>query len=201
MGPSLKNNALLTATTQKEMLSQQSEKAFPKVAFGYGMRVGKTGFGNYIFHNGYFPGFRCMHLRYTDDDLTVIVLSNNESNVEFIADGLSAINLNKEVQMPYKHNEIKQSNIPDKYTGNYMMMLTRPPYLATFPVAFIKKDDGLYIHPSSGADIKLQAESGKKFFFNNGTDQQIEFETGDVGNILNVWHIAWGIKRSLKKIE
>jgi CubicO group peptidase (beta-lactamase class C family) len=197
----IKNHTLLNAATQNEMLSLQAEKAFPKVAFGYGMRVGKTDLGNYVFHNGYYPGYRSMHLRYTDDDITVIVLSNNESNAEFIADGLSAINLNKKVLMPYKHKEIKQADVPSQYLGKYMMMLTRPPYLATFPVEFIKKNDGLYIHQLNGADTRLQAESDKKFFFSNGTDQQIEFETDGTGNLLNVWHIAWGIKRSLKKIE
>ena len=103
--------------------------------------------------------------------------------------------------MPYHHQEIKQFTIPDQYTGKYMMMLTRPPYLATFPVEFIKKDGGLYMQPLNGVAIRLQAESAKKFFFSNGTDQQIEFETNDAGNLLNVWHIAWGIKRSLKRIE
>jgi hypothetical protein len=197
----LKNHTLLAAATQREMLSLQSEKIFPKVSFGYGMRVGKNDLGNYVFHNGYYPGYRGMHLRYTDDDITVIVLSNNESNVEFIADGLSAIELHKQVLLPYKHQEIKQPNIPDKYLGKYMMMLTRPPYLATFPVEFIRKNDGLYIHQVNGADTRLQAESDKKFFFSNGTDQQIEFETDEQGNLINVWHIAWGLKRALKKIE
>ena len=43
-------------------------------------------------------------------------------------------------------------------------------------------------------------KSDKKFFYANGTDQQIEFETDNNGNILSVWHIAWGIRRELKKI-
>ena len=36
-----------------------------------------------------------MHLHYTDDDVTAIVLSNNESQSEFIADALVAIALKK----------------------------------------------------------------------------------------------------------
>ncbi len=44
-------------------------------------------------------------------------------------------------------------------------------------------------------------ESGKKFFYTNGTDQQIEFETDSNGNTLRVWHIAWGIRKGIKKIE
>ncbi len=197
----LKNNSLLAAKTQQEMLSQQSEKKFPKVSFGYGMRVGKNEYGNFIFHNGYYPGYLSMHLRYTDDDITVIVLSNNESHAEYIADALSGIMLNKKILLPYLHTEIKKAEIPNNFTGKYMMMLTRPPYLAVFPIQFLKKDDALYVHTGNGPDIRLQAESGKKFFFSNGTDQQIEFETADNGNLLAVWHIAWGVRRELKKVE
>ena len=90
------------------MLSLHAEKKFPAVSFGYGIRVGKNEFGNYIFHNGYYPGYLSMHLRYIDDDVTVIVLSNNESHAEFIADGLAAITLNKNILLPYVHKEMTQ---------------------------------------------------------------------------------------------
>ena len=113
----LKNHSLLTETTQREMLSQQSEKTIPKVSFGYGMRVGKNDFGNYIFHNGYYPGYISMHICYTDDDVTVIVLSNNESHADFIADGLSAIALNKNIVLPYVHKETLPGVGSDKYGG------------------------------------------------------------------------------------
>ena len=68
-------------------------------------------------------------------------------------------------------------------------------------IEFVKKNDKLYIHPGSGPDTELKPESGKRFFFANGTDQQIEFETDTTGNLLKVWHIAWGIKKELVKIE
>jgi len=197
----LKNHSLLTETTQREMLSSHAEKVFPKVTFGYGMRVGKNDFGNYIFHNGYFPGYISMHIRYTDDDVTVIVLSNNESHSDFIADGLAALALNKNIVLPYIHKETVQGVGSYKYGGKYMMQLTRPPYMAMFPIEFVKRNDTLYIHSGSGPDTKLRPESGKKFFFANGTDQQIEFETDNNGNPLRVWHIAWGIRKELKKIE
>ena len=197
----LKNHSLLTETTQQEMLSLQAEKKFPAVSFGYGIRVGKNDFGNYIFHNGYYPGYLSMHLRYTDDDVTVIVLSNNESHADFIADGLSAITLNKNILLPYVHKEMTQGKVSDKYVGKYMMQLTRPPYMAVFPIEFINRNDTLYIHSAFGADIRLMPESDKKFFYANGTDQQIEFETDNNSNILRVWHIAWGVRKELKKIE
>jgi CubicO group peptidase (beta-lactamase class C family) len=197
----LKNHSLLTETTQREMLSQQSKKTIPAVSFGYGMIVGKNDFGNYIFHNGYYPGYKSMHICYTDDDITVIVLSNNESRADFIADGLAAIILNKNIVLPYVHKETLLGVSSDKYSGQYMMQLTRPPYMAVFPIEFVKRNDTLYIHPGNGPDTMLKPESEKKFFFANGTDQQIEFETDNNGNPFRVWHIAWGVKKELKKME
>jgi CubicO group peptidase (beta-lactamase class C family) len=198
----LKNHSLLSETTQQEMLSTQAEKnTIPKVSFGYGIRVGKNDFGNYIFHNGSWPGYSSMLIRYMDDDLTVIVLSNNESRSDFIADALSAIALNKNIVLPYVHKEAVIDTGLSKYGGKYMMQLERPPYMATYPIEFVKKNDKLYIHPGSGPDTELKSESGKKFFFANGTDQQIEFETDISGNPVRVWHIAWGVKKELKKIE
>ena len=66
---------------------------------------------------------------------------------------------------------------------------------------FVTKKDKLYIHPGSGADIELKPESERKFFFADGTDQQIEFETDNSSNLLRVWQIAWGVRKELKKIE
>ena len=197
----LKNHSLLTETTQREMLSQQSEKTFPKVSFGYGMIVGKNDFGNYIFHIGYYPGYKSMHIRYTDVVVTVIVLSNNESPSDFIADGLSAIVLNKNIILPYVHKETIRSVGSDKYGGKYMMQLTRPPYMAVFPIEFVKRNDTLYVHPGNGPDIMLKPESENFYFFADGTDQQIEFETANNGSPSRVWHIAWGVKKELKKMK
>ena len=82
-----------------------------------------------------------------------------------------------------------------------MMALTRPPYMAVFPIEFVKRNNVLFIHSEDGPDLELKPESEKKFFFANGTDQQIEFETNTDGNVFKVWHIAWGVKRQLVKIE
>lgn len=197
----LKNYSLLTETTQLEMLSPQAENVSLKVYFGYGIRVGKNDVGNYIFHNGSYPGYESMHLRYTNDDVTVIVLSNNESHSTFIADALSAIALNKNIVLPYVHKEVLRYTEFNTYGGKYKMQLTRPPYMATFPIEFVRENDKLYIHPESGFDTELKQESATKFFFGDGTDQQIEFELDDSSNHVKVWHIAWGVKKELKIIE
>ena len=142
-----------------------------------------------------------MHLRYTDNDVTVIVLSNNESQSEFIADALAAITLHKKVVIPYVHTVMDRPDIPNNFTGKYMMQLTRPPYMAVFPVEFIKRDGSIFLHPSTGNDIELKQATANTFFFGNNTDQQLEFETTAGGQLIHVWHIAWGLKKELTKVE
>ncbi|HTE11939.1 MAG TPA: serine hydrolase domain-containing protein [Chitinophagaceae bacterium] len=197
----LKNHRLLKEATQQEMLSRQAARtAIPKVQFGYGIRVGKNDFGNYVFHNGYYPGYLSMHICYTDDDITAIVLSNNESHAEFIADALVGIALHKNIPAPYIHKETATKAVSENYAGRYMMRLTTPPYMVEFPVEFIKKNDTLYIRQGNGAEAALKQESATKFFFADGTDQQIEFEPGNNGNIIKVWHTAWGVKKELNRL-
>ncbi len=193
-GLALKNHSLLKEATQVAMLSRQAEKTtFPFVRFGYGMRVGKNDFGNYFFHNGSFPGYLSMHMHYTDNDITAIVLSNNESHSDFIADALVSIALNKKIVMPAIHKETITNIAFDKYVGKYIMPLTRPPYMVSFPVGIIMENNKLLIRPPGGRDIELKPESDTKFFYTDGTDQQIEFEKDNNGNLNRIWHIK--IKR------
>jgi len=197
----LKNHSLLTETTQLEMLSPQAENTILKVYFGYGIRVGKNDVGNYIFHPGSFPGYESMHLRYTDEDVAVIVLSNNESHSTFIADALAAIVLKRNIVLPYAHKEDRSNDSFRQLDGKYMMQLTRPPYMATFPIEFVRKNDKIYIHSGYVADTELIPESATKYFFADGTDQQIELEIDSNSNSVKVWHTAWGVKKELKKVE
>src|SRR6185437_3805663 len=143
----LKNHLLLSEKTQQEMVMMHAErKNVPTVKFGYGIRVESNELGDCIFHDGWYPGFKSMLIRYTDQDITVIVLSNNESQSEFIADGLASIAMDKKLMMPYLHKEIENQTALDKYTGKYMMPLTRPPYGASFPVEIIERNKKLYNH-------------------------------------------------------
>jgi hypothetical protein len=47
----------------------------------------------------------------------------------------------------------------------------------------------------------LKPESNTKFFYGDGTDRQIEFETDSSGKVTKVWFLNMGQKGELKKIE
>ena len=198
----LKKHQLLSAPTQQEMVTVHAEKkTVPAVKFGYGIRVESNELGDCIFHNGWYPGFKSMLIRYTKEDIPVIVLSNNQSQSEFITDGLTSIALNKKLSMPYLHKESDVNAPLEKFTGNYMMPLTHPPYMANFPIEITVRDNNLYIHGPGVPDVQLKSESETNFFYGDGTDQQIQFEKDSDNNNIKVFYIGYGVKKEIKKID
>lgn len=198
----LRNHLLLSEQTQRQMITMHAKrKNVPTVKFGYGIRVESSDLGDCIFHNGLYPGFKSMLLRYTEQDITIIVLSNNQSQSEFIADGLASIALHKKISMPYLHNETGVTTFLENYTGKYMMPLTRPPYMVDFPVEIIVRNNKLYIHGPGVPDVQLKPESETKFFYSDGTDQQIEFEKDSTDNNNKIFYTGYGARREIEKMN
>jgi CubicO group peptidase (beta-lactamase class C family) len=198
----LKNHQLLSEQTQREMVTMHAEKkTVPAVKFGYGIRVESNELGDCVFHNGWYPGFKSMLIRYNKEDITVIVLSNNQSQSEFIADGLASIALDKKISMPYVHKEGDVNGSLEKYTGTYMMPLIRPPYMVDFPVEISVRDNKLYIHGPGVSEVLLKPESATKFFYGDGTDQQIEFEKDNDADNIKVFYVGYGVKKEIKKMN
>ena len=107
--------------------------------------------------------------------------------------GLESILAGYDLLMPYEHKEIKiDTALLNKYTGKYSAGLT---------LEFIRKGDKLYRHRNGTTDIELKPESATKFFYSDGTDRQIEFETDASGNVIKVWFINTGQKGELKKLK
>ena len=96
----LKNHSLLSEKMQAEMFSPQSLiDPVTKTYYGYGEFLGKNEFGKYIAHSGSWPGYRNNLVRYIEEDLTIIILSNNESDAKKISTALTDIYLgNKQKQ-------------------------------------------------------------------------------------------------------
>ncbi len=192
----LYSNNLVSKSTLDEMLSplvQQSPRDSTSF-YGFGVMVQlSTSVGKIITHSGGWPGYHTNITRHTDKKETIIVLSNNESNVALINAALESILAGENLVMPYEHKEIKiDTALLSKYTGKYSAGLT---------LEFIRKGDKLFRHRNGTADIELKPESNTKFFYSDGTDRQIEFETDATGKITKVWFLNTGQKGELKKIE
>jgi CubicO group peptidase (beta-lactamase class C family) len=188
----LKNNALLNKADQDSMFALCVLVDTPsKLYYGYGVNVGTAELGPFITHEGIWPGYRACLTRYTDRDITIIVLSNNESNAVGTSRALTYITCGKEVIPPYKHLEIVLD--PQKlkpYVGTY---------LSPTPVELVSIGGKLYRHRAGTADIELKPESPTKFFYADNSDRQVEFVVDTAGNVFKAYLIANGVKSELVK--
>ncbi|HLY72322.1 MAG TPA: hypothetical protein VKR53_21475, partial [Puia sp.] len=149
--------------------------------------------GKVVWQEGDCPGYKTLIVRRVDIGESIIALSNNGTVNGFIRAGIESILAGEELVMPYEHKEIKiDTSLIDRYVGKYSAFLT---------LVFIKKDGKLYRHREGTADIELKPESETKFFYNDGTDRQIEFEVDGTGKVTKAWFINTGQKGELKKIS
>ena len=162
--------------------------------YGFGVNVQpKSEKGKIISHGGGWPGYRTLLMRRTGMDETIIILSNSESNLPFFRAAVESILNDETLVMPYEHKEVTiDTAILVNYVGKYFGGVT---------MQFIKKDGKLYRHRTGIPDIELKPESNTKFFYGDGTDRQIEFETDSSGKVTKTWFLNMGQKGELKKIE
>ncbi len=183
----LYNNSVLSSDSRKKMFTPGRRN------YGYGIIIDSLE-GHYrIWHNGGIPGFSTNFTRFPDDDICVIVYSNNETNTDFISIALADILFDVPVELPYVHREIKiDPAILERYTGKYGAGLT---------IELIVKDGKLYRHRNGTPDIELKPESETRFFYGDGSDRMMEFEVDNNGKVVKLWFHNSGQKGELKKIE
>lgn len=161
--------------------------------YGYGIIIDSLEGHFRIWHNGGIPGFSANFSRFVNDDLCIIVFSNNETNTDFISIALADILFGVPVETPYVHKEIKiDPSILDRYVGKYSAGLT---------LELIKKDGKLYRHREGTPDIELKPESATKFFYGDESDRVLEFEVDTTGKVIKTWFHNSGQKGEIKKIE
>jgi len=192
----LYSNKIVSKTSLDEMLSPlvQTSPADSNSFYGFGVGIQpKSEKGKVISHTGGWPGYRTLLVRWPEVGQTVIILSNSESNLPFFRAAVESILNDETLVMPYEHKEVKiDTAILVNYVGKYNGGVT---------MQFIKKDGKLYRHRTGIPDIELKPESNTKFFYGDGTDRQIEFETDNSGKVTKVWFLNMGQKGELKKIE
>jgi CubicO group peptidase (beta-lactamase class C family) len=187
----IKNYTLLSKEDQENMLGPHTLiDTLNKIYYGYGVSTGKNELGNYIIHEGIWPGYRTCLTRYVEPDITIIVFSNNESNAVGVSRALSFIAFGRKVIPPYQHKEIKiDSQQLTQYTGTY---------LTPAPVEIICHDGKLYRHRAGTPDMELKPESITKFFYADASDRQIEFVVVN-NKVIKAYLVANGVKSELIK--
>jgi len=189
-------NKIITPTSLNDMLSPivPTRAGDTSTYYGFGVMVlPHTEAGKTITHTGGWPGYATLITRHPDRHETIIVLSNNESNIGLMNASLESILAGEDLVMPYEHKEVKiDTSVLRRYAGRYSAGLT---------MQFIVKDGKLYRHRNGTPDIELKPESETKFFYSDGTDRQIEFEVDPTGKVARTWFMNSGQKGELKKIE
>nr|WP_294858411.1 serine hydrolase [uncultured Fluviicola sp.] len=178
----LYGTTILSAEMKKRMFTSYSAENW-----GYGFIINP--FYNHghqlIAHDGGFFGTMTSFNRFTDDQLFVTVLSNNESESYIIAYGLSAIAFQKDVELPYKHSQIKTDSATyDKYVGKYG------------EIEILKIDGKLYYNH---IEMELLPESKTKFFRADNNERTIEFVPDEFGIYNSIIRTKGGVKEVIKR--
>ncbi|HMJ48711.1 MAG TPA: serine hydrolase [Ferruginibacter sp.] len=191
----LASGKLISPASINEMLSPITQVSPRDTTgfYGYGLFILTKPNGKVITHTGGWPGYTTFLERRTGKDETVIILSNNETTTGQFRAGIESILDGENILMPYKHTAVViDPALLDKYEGKYNAFLT---------LTFIKKDNKLYRYREGTPDIELKPESNTKFFYGDGTDRQIEFETDTSGKVTRAWFINTGQRGEMKRLE
>ncbi len=184
---SLYGNSILSKESKQKMFTPGKNN------YGYGFKIDSMDGHFRIWHNGGIPGFRSIIYRFINDDICIIVLSNNGFNVDFVAIALGDLLFDSPVESPYVHKEVKiDPALLDRYVGKYFAGLS---------LEVIKKDGKLYRHRDGSPDIELKPESETKFFYADESDRQLEFEVDKSGQVTKIWFLNSGQKGEMKKIQ
>lgn len=179
------NKVLSAATTTKMMTPYMGN-------YGYGLLIDSLKTHKRVWHNGGIPGFTSYLAYYPAEDISVVTISNNGGNTDRAGVALAYIALGLPVSKPYIPKEVKiEPAIFDRYVGNYM---------ATNPIEIVKKDNKLYRRVKSGPDIELKPESNTRFFYADGSDRFIEFETDKSGQPVKAWFISGFEKIEMRRL-
>lgn len=167
------NKALFDSTI---LLNEASKKkmftSYNNQDFGFGLIINPFYNQNHtlIAHDGGFYGAMTSFNKYTDDDIFITVLSNNQSPSYLIAYALAAICFNKPVELPYKHQQVKiDTTIYDEYVGKYEN------------ITVLKRNGKLYYD-----DYELLPESDVKFFRSDDNDRTVEFIKNKKGKVTQI---------------
>ena len=191
----LKTEKLVKKETMDKIFKEHI--ALPEVgSYGYGWMIADTDMGKKISHGGNTMGFSSNIARYPDEDLVVIILTNNGYyNTEDLTDTLTSIAFNKDYEMPEVLEEIKikDPNLYDSYVGKYEFL--NGTYMDIF-----KKDNRLYAQVTGQDAFEIFPQTNSKFFAKS-VDARFEFIANDKGIATELVFEQLGMKFNCQRVE
>jgi CubicO group peptidase (beta-lactamase class C family) len=167
----LYGDKLLTAKSREEMFMPF------KSGYAYGWGVGKQLEHNSMSHSGGIYGFSAYIVRFPDDKLTVVVLSNVQNmGSQKIANALSAIVFGVKYDLPRERKAITlPANILEQYVGDYDLS-------PSLRVSVTLENGNLMFKVPSQPAFQLYAESETVFFL-KVADAQVTFVKDGTGKV------------------
>ncbi|MBD3581909.1 serine hydrolase domain-containing protein [Flavobacterium selenitireducens] len=184
----LQSGKIISAASLKKMNTPHH----PERGAGYGIFVDNFLNHKVLEHQGAIEGFNTYMGEYIDDGVCIIVLTNRDTNLDFVPKGLAGIMFGRPVESFYKKKPVRFSGSVSAFAGEF-----KSPDLP-FPVTVVEKDNKLYWR--MWRDIELIPESQKKFFIDEqDIDIQLEYMTDGSGTVSGLYFISAGIRNKLKK--
>lgn len=166
------------------------------IGYAYGWMVKEISGRNYISHTGGINGFSTCALRYPDEELYVVVLSNVEGRaaIEAISVGLAAIALGDAYDMPVQHTAVEvDPTIYEKYVGRYQ-------FTPEIGLTVTTEEDHLFFQPTNQGRIEIFPESETDYFA-KAVDIQLHFQIDADGNVTGLLVLEGGQELQLEKVE
>ena len=162
--------------------------------YAYGWTVTESFGRKMITHAGTISGFRAVIVRFPEERVSVIVLSNSEVvNVGTVANDLSAILFGEDYEIPRVPDVIRlDPQTLAEYVGKYRLS-------ENWEIVISKEDDRLMCHPWPGSRsyFEIHPESENRFFIKE-LDFSFTVFRNDEGGIT---HIVTNQGNELKKVE
>ena len=152
--------------------------------YGFGWQVEMVGSHRLVSHGGSLPGFRAALLRFVNDKLTVVVLTNTDNaNPTGIAKGVAALYIPGLIPEPIAAPERVAAKVDAKvfeaYVGQYQ------PDAAT-PVTITREGDKLMVQQGSGEKRELVPETETNFFMREQRQLTFVFAKDDKGKVTDL---------------
>jgi hypothetical protein len=149
--------------------------------YGYALLIDSTGSHRRVWHNGGIPGFESMLAHYPDDDLTVVVISNNGSGSTKIGSAIGSIMFNEKVDIPSakKTAQLSPSQM-ERFTGTYQLK-----GLSEIRIIYIS-DGKLFIRSPQEEGREMRAESSSRIFLIADPDLNIDYSFDAQGKLVSV---------------
>ena len=185
------------------VLSEASREAFftptaiiaEGIGYAYGGAVMEEPGRKYILFNGEINGFFATSIRYSDEELCVIVLSNLENpSAQAVAQGLVAIAFGDPYELPGQRTAITvDPALYEKYVGSYRVN-------PNLTLSVTSEGGHLFVQPTDQPRIEIFPESETNYFVKE-VDLQLHFQVGSDGVVTGVTVLEGGQEIQAQKVQ